>query len=103
MGRHIKTGKAYTFHEKHGAWVIYRDFAIHNCTGGSHFESKHFDTEAELVKHLDNEAFDYYCRLCCIEDGKRVEELTQQDLFYLRDEFRTLPEDKAVRDCVHIK
>ena len=56
MATHKPSGKSYMHHEKHGAWVINRPIDIVHLTGGSWFEPKHFDTEAELVEHLDNEA-----------------------------------------------
>ena len=53
MQKHEKTGKSYMYHEKHGAWVILRDFGSVSLTGGSHFEPIHFETELELINYLN--------------------------------------------------
>jgi len=54
--KHERTNKFYSYHEKHGAWVIHRDIASVHTTGGSWFESKHFQSEQELLNYLDEEA-----------------------------------------------
>lgn len=45
------------YHEKHRAWVIFRDFATVNLTGGSNFEAQWYKSELELLTAID-EAID---------------------------------------------
>jgi hypothetical protein len=51
--KHEASNKFYSYHEKHGAWVIHRCSSLVNLTGGSHFEPHHFATESALIAHLD--------------------------------------------------
>lgn len=39
-------------------------------------------------------SFEEYVELCCEADGKKKEDLTERDMFYLKDEYQSLPSKK---------
>lgn len=54
-------------------------------------ENEFEETAADVVQSDQEVSFEEYVQLCCEEDGKEVDDLTDKDLFYLEDEYKSLP------------